>query len=77
MCVCVSVCACVCICMCMYMYTYVCMYGYECVSMYVCVGVCMSMVIENNSKDLDRLFGICKETHNIYVSIKKKHKRGN
>ena len=68
---------CVYVCMCMYMYTYVCMYGYEHVSIYVYVGVCMSMVIENKSKDLDRLFGISRETHNIYASIKKKHKRGN
>ena len=35
------------------------------------------MVIENNSKDLDELFGVCRETRNIYAPIKKKQKRGN
>ena len=74
---CLYMCLYVCICMYVYVCLYVCMYVYERVSIYVYVGVCMSMVIENNSKDLDRLFGICKETHNIYASIKKKHKRGN
>ena len=35
------------------------------------------VVIENNSKGLDRLLGICRETHNIHAPHKIKHKRDN
>ena len=30
--------------------------------------------IENNDKGLDRLLGVCKETHNIYAPFKKSTK---
>ena len=35
------------------------------------------VVIENNSKGLDRLLGIFRETHIVYAPHKKKHKRDN